>query len=187
MKKHILFLLVFCFLFGVSSGQARQRYAVKKGKPGKWATSFIADGGIVTSTSQRRTHRAGLGGAFRVGYGFWEGISVEGDFAYDLLFVEDSKGRDNLHLISLNTGMRYSRYILQDDLSLYASPLVGLTIGLEDNHDTLSDFSYVLAAGLDAHVTDRLSLGPVFRYRHVLAEVDIHLINLCVCATYLFK
>ncbi|MBI4040613.1 MAG: hypothetical protein HY390_01970 [Deltaproteobacteria bacterium] len=193
LKKIILILigamsLSFSYALFAKEGQPNHK-PHPKDIPGKWATSFQAYGSIPVNDALKRGYDPGFGGAFRLAYGFWSGVSVEGDVSYELLFAKSGKADkgENKHLISLDTGLRYSFYLLRKKLSMYGCPLLGVTVDLTHQKSVEVDFNYVLQTGVDVHVDEDLTLGPLFKFRHVLSDVDIYLVQVGAQATYYFR
>lgn len=187
MKNHVGF-LVFVFLILSSLNSFGAIRKIKRIEPGRWAFSFQGFGNISTNDRTRKKFRTGLGGAGRMGYGFWQGLSIEGEFQYDLLFRDGEVTKDagDKQLYSLSTGLRYTAYLLEDDIAWYGFPLVGLTYDWTRGEVSSFDFNYALGTGIDINLTENLSAGPLFKYRHVVEDTDVQYIMIGASSTYLF-
>lgn len=161
---------------------------------GRWAFSFQGLGDIPTNQRAREHFRSGLGAGLRTGYGFWEGLSVELEFQYDLLLKEKGTNsvKENKNLFTLAPGLRYTGYFIQDEMSWYLFFLPGVTFDYTKSVESSFNFSYAGGIGLDFDLTENLYVGPVFKYRHVVEDIvydhdmDIHLISIGASFTYLF-
>lgn len=172
------------------------RYGWKRVKleKGRWAFSFQGFGDIPTNQRAREHFRSGLGAGIRTGYGFWEGLSVEGEFQYDLLLKEKgtTQLKENKNLFTLAPGLRYTAYLVSDEMSWYLSLLPGVTFDYTKSVESSFNFSYAVATGFDFDLTENLYVGPVFKYRHVIEDIiydhdmDVHLISIGASVTYLF-
>ena len=197
----IIVMLLFFFAsqtaFVHAAGEERQR-AVKR-KPvklekGRWAFSFQGLGDITTNQRARKHFRSGLGVGLRTGYGFWEGLSGELEFQYDLLLKEKgtNKIEENKNLYTLAPGLRYTGYFIKDEMSWYLFVLPGVTFDYTKSINSTFNFSYAGGMGFDFDLTENLYVGPVFKYRHVVEDVvddhdmDVHLISIGAAVTYLF-
>lgn len=188
LKKTLLFSACLIISTAAFSQTIPQRIKAKHIEPGRYAFSFQGFGDISTNERTRKKFRTGLGGAGRLGYGFGQGLSLEGEFSYDLLFRDGDLTKDagNKNLYSLDTGLRYTAYILQDDISWYGVPLFGLTFDHTRGEVSTFNFNYALVTGLDFNLTENFSVGPLFKYRHVVEDIDVQLITLGAAFTYLF-
>lgn len=193
----LLLFLSFQAAFVHAAGEERQR-AVKrtpvKLEKGRWAFSFQGLGDIPTNQRARKHFRSGLGAGLRTGYGFWEGLSVELEFQYDLLLKEKgtNKIEENKNLYTLAPGLRYTDYFIKDAMSWYLFVLPGVTFDYTKSINSTFNFSYAGGMGFDFDLTENLYVGPVFKYRHVVEDVvndfdmDVHLISIGASVTYLF-
>ncbi|MBI2646343.1 MAG: outer membrane beta-barrel protein [Deltaproteobacteria bacterium] len=132
--------------------------------------------------------KSGLGAGARVGYGFWQGLSVEGDFQYDRLFREggiaDDEGDKNLY--SLAAGLRYTVSLLRDDISTYLYFTPGFTFDYTKGARNNFELSYAVGTGMDFNLTERLSIGPLAQFRHIFEDTDIYLMSVGAVFTYIF-
>ncbi len=185
-----LTVVLMCFFLSANSfaQKAPEKIKAKRILPGRWAFSFQGFGDFARNDRTRKKFRTGLGGGGRMGYGFWEGVSLEGEFSYDLLFRDHGATKDagNKNLYSLDTGLRYTAYILQDDISWYSSPLFGLTFDYTRGEVSKFALNYVLVTGIDINFTENFSIGPLFKYRHIVEDDDVQLMTVGAAFTYLF-
>src|SRR3989338_3866277 len=166
---------------------AQDKFAVKRIEPGRWAFSFKAVGDIPVSAIHDR-FKSGLGAGARVGYGFWQGLSVEGDFQYDRLFREEGPADDegDKNLYSLAAGLRYSISLLRDDISTYLYFFPGTTLDYTKGAKNNFELSYALGTGMDFNLTEMLSVGPLVQFRQIFEDSDISLVSIGAAFTYIF-
>ena len=192
MKKNIVWVVVILFFFPsfvFSKVKPSTRIEnIKHVEPGRWAFSFQGFGEIPINPTIRDEYRSGFGVATRLGYGFWEGLSVEGEFQYDLLFRENGPTPDqgNKNLWSLSPGLRYTTNILQEDIAWYSFGLTGITFDYTKGNQGKIAVHLGAGTGLDFNLTDKFSIGPIFKYRFFIENDDIHLISMGAAFTYLF-
>lgn len=158
-------------------------------EPGRTAFSFQAFGDIPLNQEVHKTFRSGMGFGGRLGYGFWEGLSLEGDFQYDVLFHENGPQPDegNKNLWTVAPGLRYTTHLIQDDISGYVLSLVGITVDYTKGNTSAAEFSFAVGTGLDFNLTENFSVGPALKYRLIVEKTDIHLMNIGAAFTYLFN
>ena len=162
-------------------------------EPGRWMASFSALGDIPLNKQVRDNFRSGLGVGARVGYGFLNGLSVETEFQYDLLFREGGSNRisENKNLFSLTPGLRYTVDFLPD-MSWHVLALFGSTYDYTRDINSRFCLSYAVGTGLDFGLTENLFVGPTVRYRHVIEQrkrpldMDVKLLSFGVSASYLY-
>ena len=190
MKRVIFFLMVALgILKGFSSyGAPDNKLDVKRIEPGRWAFSFKIVGVIPVSSPIRDRFKSGLGAGARVGYGFWQGLSVEGDFQYDRLFREGGPGDDegDKNLTSFAAGLRYTLSLLRDDIGAYLYFLPGTTFDYTRGNRNNFELSYALGTGMDFNLTEMLSIGPLIQFRQIFEDSDINLVSIGAAFTYIF-
>ncbi|MBI3019674.1 MAG: outer membrane beta-barrel protein [Deltaproteobacteria bacterium] len=185
----IFFLVMALGILTGTSSYAQDKLAVKRIEPGRWAFSFKMVGDIPVKSAVHDRFKSGLGAGARAGYGFWQGLSVEGDFQYDRLFREggiaDDEGDKNL--TSLAAGLRYTVSLLQDDIAAYLYLVPGFTFDYTKGAKNNFELSYAIGTGMDFNLSERLSVGPLVQFRHIFEEVDIYLVSVGAAFTYIFN
>ncbi|MBI3017428.1 MAG: porin family protein [Deltaproteobacteria bacterium] len=180
--------LILGILVSFSAQAAEDKLAIKRIEPGRWAFSFKMVGDIPVKSAIKSRFKSGLGAGARVGYGFWQGLSVEGDFQYDRLFREggiaDDEGDKNLY--SLAAGLRYTVSLLRDDISTYLYFTPGFTFDYTKGARNNFELSYAVGTGMDFNLTERLSIGPLAQFRHIFEDTDIYLMSVGAVFTYIF-
>lgn len=187
-------IFVFALLLGLlvsfsSYTAAQDKLAVKRIEPGRWAFSFKAVGNIPVKSAIKDRFKSGLGAGARAGYGFWQGLSVEGDFQYDRLYREGGPADDEgefKNLTSLAAGLRYTMSLLRDDISIYLYLTPGFTFDYTEGAKNNFELSYAVGTGMDFNLTERLSVGPLTQFRHIFEETDIYLVSVGAVFTYIF-
>ncbi len=188
MKRVIFYLMVALGCLANFSSYAQDKLAVKRIEPGRWAFSFKAVGNIPVNSPIHNRFKSGLGVGARAGYGFWQGLSVEGDFQYDLLFREGGPADDeeDKNLFSLASGLRYTFSLLRDDIGAYLYFVPGITFDYTKGANNNFELSYAVGTGMDFNLTERLSVGPLTQFRHIFEDSDIDLVSVGAAFTYIF-
>ncbi len=184
-----LWVLAFGIFISFPSFAAREKIAAKRLEPGRWAFSFKVIGDIPINSPIHNRFKSGLGAGARAGYGFWEGLSLEGDFQYDRLFREGGPAEDegDKNLTSVAAGLRYTFSLLRDDISAYLYGVPGVTFDYTQGNKNNFELSYALGTGMDFNLTERFSVGPLVQFRQIFEASDIDLISIGAAFTYLFN
>lgn len=155
---------------------------------GVWEFSLNHQVVVPTNTHVRNDFNAGVGSAFRTGYGFWDSFSLEGEVEYDRLFRdEDSPLLFDKNLFNFGFGGRYTWDILTRRLNHYVYLLPGFSIDITKKVRSDVDVSYSLGTGTDWYLTHDLKMGPLIKFRHVVASQDIFMFDLGLAVTYLHE
>ena len=191
--EHFCSFIIACVLlmggmFSSFSSHAQDKLAVKRIEPGRWAFSFKAIGDIPVNSPIKNRFKSGLGAGARVGYGFWQGLSVEGDFQYDLLFREGGVAEDegDKNLYSLAAGLRYTVSLFRDDIGAYLYLVPGTTFDYTKGAKNNFELSYAIGTGMDFNLTERLSVGPLAQFRQIFEDSDINLVSVGAAFAYIF-